>query len=156
MNTTTNQKFFSLFIKYQKKMAQEVRISLAQVEALLNEGKDRKEIRVALGLSHAQVQDLFQHPVLKNRKPRRAGKVVLVDDTGSEIPSPSGTTTEEPTTDVTPEVATEVAEKTVEEAPVEAVTETVTEVVPETVPEATPEETPVSPEEIDDWTNNHF
>lgn len=136
-------------------MAQEVRVSLSQIEALLEEGKERKEIRTILGLSHAQVQALFQHPALKNRKPKKVGRVILVDDEGAVIPTETPvveTTTTESASEIT--TVEEPASETVAE--VESVPtpgEEAPEVSSETTTEEVSEETPsvIDSESADDW-----
>lgn len=128
----------------------EIKVSLKQVEDLLEQGKDRNEIRTALGLTHSQLAALFQHSSLKHRKPKRTASVVLVDDSGNEIPSTPEEETTVETSPSTEEIA-QAEEKTeassvVEEVPV--VTEVVEDAVVTEVEAVAEAETK---SDVDDW-----
>lgn len=64
-------------------MKKEIKIS--EVLDLLNQGKDRAGIREHYGLTHQEMQSLFQHPKLKNKKPKSQPSFILVDDTEGEV-----------------------------------------------------------------------
>ena len=61
-------------------MSTKVAIKIKDVLALLNEGKVREEIASHYGISRADVNALFQHPELKNKKPRKPLGFVIVDE----------------------------------------------------------------------------
>ena len=61
-------------------MSTKVAIKIKDVLALLNEGKVREEIASHYGISKADVNALFQHPELKNKKPRKPLGFVIVDE----------------------------------------------------------------------------
>lgn len=62
-------------------MSQEKReIKVSEILEMLNQGKDRKAIREELGVTHADMAAIFQHPKLKNKKPRSFSSLVVVDD----------------------------------------------------------------------------
>ena len=57
-------------------------VKITDVLAMLNSGKNRKEIGDELGLTFAQRTELFKHPKLKGVKTKPAMKgFVIVDDT---------------------------------------------------------------------------
>ena len=76
--------------------AEKKKITVTQVLADLANGIDRKGIREKYGLKQAELELLFQHPKLKNRKVKKAfvPSFELVDDTdegadqaeGAEVP----------------------------------------------------------------------
>lgn len=60
-------------------------IKITDVLNLLEEGKDRAAIKEHLGLTHSEMAALFQHPKLKNKKPKTQLSFVLVDDTEEAV-----------------------------------------------------------------------
>lgn len=60
-------------------------IKVSEVLDLLNQGKGRAEIREYYSLTHQEMQSLFQHPKLKNKKPKSQPSFILVDDTEGEV-----------------------------------------------------------------------
>lgn len=59
-------------------------VKVSEVLGLLDQGKSRKEIREALGLTIAELQFLFQNPKLKNKKAKSQMALEVVDDTHEE------------------------------------------------------------------------
>lgn len=88
---------------------QKKQVSVSQVLALLADGKDRVAIKAELGLSVAEMSLLFQHPKLKNQKPKRPVSFELVDDTIEEVEGleENKSVVETPVSEVVNEVASE-------------------------------------------------
>jgi len=105
-------------------------IKISEVLDLLNQGNDRAAIREHYGLTHQEMSALFQHPKLKNRKPKSQPSFVLVDDTeeneevnGSDENTTTENTTENGVSEIANEIGdnepvAEVTEEIVNEAPV--------------------------------------
>ena len=72
-------------------MSQEQRptITASAVIALLDDGKDREQIREHFGLNKTDLKKLFSNPALKGKKTRKAPSFVFEDDT--QIPSAAAT-----------------------------------------------------------------
>lgn len=61
-------------------------ITVSQVQALLDEGKSRKEIAEELGVTQRYARDvIFQHPKLKGRKAKKQYDINFVDDTAEDF-----------------------------------------------------------------------
>lgn len=79
-----------------------IKITLSAIEELLEQGFTRPEIAAHFGISRLEVGKLFQHPKLKNRKPKKAVSFEFIDDSEEEIvektaPSVAETTEESAT-----------------------------------------------------------
>lgn len=60
---------------------QVIDVSVSAVLAKLKAGETREEIATHYGLTMAEAKrDVFSHPKLKNKKPHKVSRVVLVDD----------------------------------------------------------------------------
>jgi hypothetical protein len=55
-------------------------VKTSEVLAMLQDGKERKEIKAHFGLSHAEMKILFNAPSLKGVKTNRVAKGFTVDD----------------------------------------------------------------------------
>ena len=55
-------------------------IKISTIEAMLEEGKDRKQIKEELDLKPRDMKALFNHPKLKNKRPKAQLTVVIEDD----------------------------------------------------------------------------
>mgnify|MGYP003604640768 CR=1 FL=1 len=100
-------------------MSQEQRptITASAVIALLDDGKDREQIREHFGLNKTDLKKLFSNPALKGKKTRKAPAFVFEDDT--KIPSAAAT--EEVSNDA---VATTTEDSQVDSSDVDDVSET--------------------------------
>lgn len=56
-------------------------ITVSEILSKLESGVTRDQIKEEYGLSHREMQELFRHPKLKNRKTRKEVSFELVDDT---------------------------------------------------------------------------
>lgn len=61
---------------------QQVQVTVSQIEGYLDEGLTRKEIADKLGISIADCREMFKHPQLKGKKPKKqhVPGFVFVDD----------------------------------------------------------------------------
>lgn len=61
---------------------QQVQVTVQQIEGYLDEGLTRKEIAEKIGISMADCREMFKHPQLKGKKPKKQKTVgfVFVDD----------------------------------------------------------------------------
>lgn len=55
-------------------------IRVSTIEAMLDAGKDRKQIKEELGLKPRDMKALFNHPRLKDKRPKAQLTVVIEDD----------------------------------------------------------------------------
>jgi len=55
-------------------------IRISEVLALLNQGKDRKEIAKVFDISAIDCKKLFQHPALKGKRVRKQPDFNIIDD----------------------------------------------------------------------------
>lgn len=66
-------------------MSEKKQITISSVLSLLDDGKGRKEIGEHFELSAVDLKKLFQHPKLKNKKPRKPTSFELIDDTEDKV-----------------------------------------------------------------------
>ena len=65
-------------------------ISITGVLAMLEDGKNRDEIALELGLSGVDKKHLFAHPALKNRRARKKPSITIIDDRPeAQAPAPT-------------------------------------------------------------------
>ncbi len=65
-------------------------ISITAVLAMLEEGKNRDEIALELGLGGVDKKHLFAHPALKNRRARKKPSIIIIDDRPeAQAPAPT-------------------------------------------------------------------
>lgn len=63
-------------------MEQKIDVKISDVLAFFEKGKTREEIASHYGLTLAEAKKwIFNHEKLKNKKPHKSPKVVLIDDT---------------------------------------------------------------------------
>lgn len=70
-------------------------IKISEVLALLGKGQSREEIAESLDISMADCRRLFQHELLKGKKPKKQPAFTLVDDVSEGISQPETTSEEE-------------------------------------------------------------
>ena len=65
------------------------KVKVSEVLAMLESGKDRKDIAAHYGLNANQTKDLFNHPKLKGKKTKKdySSAYVLEDDTDDSVPT---------------------------------------------------------------------
>lgn len=94
-----------------------VQVRLSEVLSLLEQGKGRQEIAEHFGLSLAEIKNIFEHPKLKGRRPKKVKEESfnLVDDTATPLDLGSNTGSvnydSESTNDVAQQVLEEVGQE---------------------------------------------
>lgn len=59
-------------------------IRVSDILKMLEEGKERPVIKQELGLTNAEMKQLFSHPKLKGLKAKKPSSIILVDDLEEE------------------------------------------------------------------------
>lgn len=92
-------------------MSEKKQITVSAVLDALAQGKTREDIKKEYDLSHRELQTLFKHPKLKNKKTHKELSFELIDDTAEEAPAADVQPEEARTEEV---IAEEVHEETIE------------------------------------------